>query len=151
MSVHIASIHSHTIDGYVSIHWLVHWVHSCEVELAQIEPVIIAHIVLLLIVVSSFVHFSDILRLSFVHIGKIHEDVPFALLICKHFQHFVGGFTIQSIAIFAFHHLFTLIVVKTSKMLIIDVLYVYPFNLEITLELECMIFPPEGKSLLMIS
>ena len=36
-------------------------------------------------------------------------------------------------------------------MLIVDILYVNPLNLEVALKFQCMVLPPEGESFLVIA
>jgi hypothetical protein len=58
---------------------------------------------------------------------------------------------INSIAIFAFGDLFSLGVVETCKMFVVDIFDKNPFYLEVTLEFKSMVLPPERKSLLMVT
>jgi len=104
-----------------------------------------------IVVGGEFVHFTYVLRLPFVHVGKIIEDVTFGDFSIENGEHLISGVAIECIAVFGLDCFFSFDVIEIVKMFIVDVFDVDPFEFEISFEFEGVIFPPEGKGLLVIS
>lgn len=112
---------------------------------------IVSHHIELIIIGGHLIHFSDVLRLSLIHIGEIVENVSFYFFFVEDTKHLERRLSIKSIAIFAFDDFFTVSVIKSCKMFVIDIFDINPFDFEVAFELKGMILPPEGKSLLVIT
>lgn len=122
-----------------------------QAELAEVETVVIsvAHLVAA-IVAGHFVHLADVLRLPLVHIGEINEDASLCYFLIEDGEHFERGLAVEGIAVLGLDDLVALNVVQPREVFIIDVLDVHPFDLEVALELERMVLPPEGEGLLVV-
>lgn len=122
-----------------------------EAELAEIKAVVIrvAHLIAA-IVARHLVHLTDVLGLTLVHIREVHKYAPLGYFLIEDGHHFKRCLAIKRIAILGLYYLIALDVVQARKMFIIDVLDIDPLDLEVSLELEGMIFPPEWEGFLMI-
>lgn len=122
-----------------------------QAELAQVEAVVIgiAHLVAA-IVAGHFVHLADVLRLPLVHIGEINEDASLCSFLIEDGEHLERGLAIEGIAVLGLDDFVAFDVVESCKVFIIDVLDVDPLDLEVALELERVVLPPEGEGLLVV-
>lgn len=120
-----------------------------QVELTELKGIIV-HIELA-IVSCHFIHFSDVFPLPLIHESEIIEDGSLCLFFAENGQHFDSGLCVKAVAILAFDDFFALYVGEACEVLIIDVFDVYPLDFEVALELESVVFPPEGESFLMIA
>jgi hypothetical protein len=85
---------------------------SHEAELAQVEAVCAVSHLVTAVVAGHLVHLADILSLSLVHVGEIHEDTTLYHFLIEDGQHSEGGLTVESVAILGFDNLIALNVVK---------------------------------------
>lgn len=122
-----------------------------EAELAEVEPVVIgvAHLVAA-VVAGHFVHLADVLRLPLVHVGEVNEDAAFCDFLIEDREHLEGGLAVEGIAVLGLDDLVALDVVQPREVFIIDILDIDPLDLEVALELERVVLPPEGEGLLVV-
>jgi len=122
-------------------------VHLVEVVVVPV----VAHDVVLVVVGGELVHFSDVFSLSFVHVGEIAEDGPLKLFGGYDFEHLAGDCSLHGVAVLALDDFLSLGVVEAGEVFVIDVFDVDPLYLEVALELEGVVLPPEGEGLLVVA
>ena len=122
-----------------------------EAELAEVEAVVIgvAHLVAA-VVAGHLVHLADVLRLPLVHIREVAEDAALGHLLIEDGEHLERGLAVERVAVLGLDDLVALDVVQPREVFIIDVLDVDPLDLEVALELERVVLPPEGEGLLVV-
>lgn len=79
---------------------------SNHTKLLELES-IVAHIELV-IVSGNFIHFSDVLSLSLVHVCEISKYISLDFLLTENAEHFESSLRVESVTVFAFNHLLTL-------------------------------------------
>jgi len=93
----------------------------------------------------------NVLCFPFVHVGKISKDVSNSFFLLENVKHFKCSVSVYHITVLRSHDLFTFVIVHSSKIFVVDVFDVNPLNFEVSFKFQCVIFPPKGKSFLLVA
>lgn len=120
-----------------------------EIVAVLVIAVLVVAAVLVVVGVVLLVLLADVEGFPFVHVGEVHEDVAFGLLVVVDVKHGASGGAVEGIAVLGLGDFLAVLIVEACEVLVVDVLDVDPLDLEEALELEGVVLPPEGEGLLM--